>query len=83
MYEQFLSRNLELPETCGAETRHGSPCKNAPRLPSLRCSKHGGKTPIKHGKKTKYSLKLRKHDKLLRMEILELQKNLHKQLRKK
>lgn len=31
--------------TCGAKTRSGEPCKNAPVTGSRRCRMHGGKTP--------------------------------------
>lgn len=45
---------------CGAKTRTGSPCKNAPVTGSKRCRMHGGKTPrgvalpqTKHGRYSK------------------------------
>lgn len=81
MYKQFLPQNLDLPKSCGAKTRRGYPCKNAPRLPSLRCSKHGGKTPIKHGRKTKYALAIWKHGKQLQGEMKTLEKAFLKKIK--
>lgn len=47
-------------QTCGAKTRDGDPCKNAPVTGSKRCRMHGGKTPsgvasvhFKHGRYSK------------------------------
>ncbi len=69
---------LDLPSACGAKTRHGTPCKRAPMLPSLRCSKHGGKTPIKHGQRSKYALILRHQVKELHKEMNQQEKELEK-----
>lgn len=74
MYKQFLPLNLDLPKTCGAKTRRGTPCKNAPRIPSLRCSKHGGKTPIKHGRRTKYTTILNEKEKQIKKDMTKLEK---------
>ena len=32
------------PAICGARTRSGEPCKNAPIYPAGRCRMHGGKS---------------------------------------
>lgn len=48
-------------DTCGAKTKAGTPCKNAPVKGRTRCRLHGGATPrgmanpnTKHGKYSKY-----------------------------
>lgn len=76
MNTSVVTQGLDLPSACNAKTRSGHPCKNAPRLPSFRCCKHGGKTPIKHGKRTKHALAIRKHAKALRVEMNLIQKTL-------
>lgn len=70
----FLSLNL--PGFCCARTRNNTACKNTPIVPSLRCSKHGGKTPILHGKRTKYAQAMRRQAKTLRIEMKKLEKEL-------
>lgn len=82
MNKSILLRNLDLPNICGAKTRGGYPCKNAPRLPSLRCSKHGGETPILHGKRTRYAAVMRKRVKSLRLELRHVQKEIESYLKK-
>jgi hypothetical protein len=67
---------LNFSRVCGAKTRAGNPCKNAVMVPALRCSKHGGKTPIKHGKRSKLTQNLRKQAKLLRMEMKQIDKKI-------
>lgn len=72
---------LDLPALCGAKTRSGRPCRNAPMLPSLRCSKHGGKTPIKHGGRSKLILSMRRQAKLLRMEMRGIEAGVRKEIK--
>ncbi len=74
-------QSLDLSKPCGAKTRSGTPCKNLGILPSLRCSKHGGKTPIKHGKRSKHAQNMRKEAKLLRIEMREMEAKIKRELR--
>jgi hypothetical protein len=76
--KSILHHSLDLPSMCGAITRQGTPCQRAPMIPSLRCSKHGGKTPIKHGDRSKYASLMRKKAKLLRKELHQQQNALKK-----
>ncbi len=80
-YTMKQYQRIDLPKVCGAKTRAGGACKNAVILPALRCSKHGGKTPIKHGKRSKLAQNIRRQAKLLRMEMRGVEKKLRKEVR--
>ena len=75
------SEFLNLPRLCGAKTRAGTPCKNALMVPALRCSKHGGKTPIKHGQRSKLVQNMRRQAKLLRMEMRGVEARIKKEIK--
>ena len=72
---------LNVPKVCGAKTRAGAPCKNAVMIPALRCSKHGGKTPIKHGKRSKLAQNFRKQAKFLRIEMRGVEIKIRKEMK--
>ena len=74
-------QRIDLPKVCGAKTRAGGTCKNAVILPALRCSKHGGKTPIKHGKRSKLAQSMRRQAKFLRMEMRGVEARIKKEMK--
>jgi len=52
----MLSDIPHVPTKCGAYARSsGEPCKQY-ALANGRCHYHGGKTPIKHGRRTKQAI---------------------------
>ncbi len=65
-----------VPRKCGAYARStGEPCKQY-ALANSRCHYHGGKTPVKHGRRTKKAIeelklisKLIRDSSVLRKEI--------------
>lgn len=73
-----LYQKLDLPKLCGAKTRAGGACKNAVIFPAIRCSKHGGKTPVKHGKRSKLAQHIRRQTKFLRMEMKGVEARIRK-----
>ena len=72
---------LNFPKVCGAKTRAGTPCKKALMITALRCSKHGGKTPLKHGKRSKLAQNFRKQAKFLRMEMRGIEGRIRKKIK--